>query len=123
MFFRVLCASLGAFTVPQSSFADNFAEAHYDASSDELVVTMRYSGTNPNHKFAIQWGRCSPPKEGSSDAQVDATITDDQWNDAARKPFKKTVRFNLAPLACRPALVTLRTAPRYYYQLEIPAAP
>ena len=29
--------------------ADHFVDARYDAQSDELVVTMRYKGTNPNH--------------------------------------------------------------------------
>jgi hypothetical protein len=115
-FWAALCAA------SRGGFADNFADAHYDASSDELVVTLRYSGTNPNHNFAIQWGPCSAPNEGSSSNRVDATITDDQWKDAARQPFKKTVRFSVAQLACRPARVTLRTAPRYYYTVEIPAA-
>jgi hypothetical protein len=116
-----VCASVALCAVARPGFADNFAQAYYDASTDELVVTMRYSGTNPNHKFAIQWGQCSAPKEGSSAQQVDATITDDQWKDAARKPFKKVVRFSLAQLACRPASLTLHTAPRFYYTLQIPA--
>ena len=79
-----VCASVALCTVTRTGFADNFADAHYDASSDELVVTMRYQGTNPNHTFAIQWGPCSPPQEGSSDNRADATLTDDQWRDAAR---------------------------------------
>lgn len=35
--------------------------------------------------------------------------------------FKKTVRFNLPDIRCRPAKVTLRTAPRFFTGVQIPA--
>jgi hypothetical protein len=54
--------------------------------------------------------------------QVTAVVEDDQWNDAARSPYTKTVRFSLGDLACRPAALTLRTAPRFYYTITIPPA-
>jgi hypothetical protein len=38
--------------------ADNFGPSYYDAATNELVVTMLYGGTNPNHKFTIKWGVC-----------------------------------------------------------------
>jgi hypothetical protein len=41
----------------------------------------------------------------------------------ARQPFKKTTRFSLADLPCRPVKLTLRTAPRFYVTLQIPARP
>jgi hypothetical protein len=47
---------------------------------------------------------------------------DQQFQDAARKNYKKTVRIGIADLGCRPAVVTLRTAPRFYYTLAIPAS-
>jgi len=46
---------------------------------------------------------------------------DDQFEDAEQRDFSKTVRFSLAGLPCpRPASVTLRTAPRFFYTLTIP---
>jgi len=33
----------------------------------------------------------------------------------------KTTRFSLADLPCRPVKLTLRTAPRFYVTLQIPA--
>jgi hypothetical protein len=116
-----LCSILGAFAVPPGAFADNFADAHYDAATDELVVTMRYSGTNPDHNFSVQWGACTDSNDDSGVPRVDATIEDDQWRDAARELFKKTIRVSLAQLACRPAVLTIHTAPRFYYTLSIPA--
>ena len=117
-----LCSVLGALAVPSGAFADNFADAHYDASTDELVVTMRYSGTNPDHNFSVQWGACTDSNDDSGVQRVDATIEDDQWRDAARELFKKTIRVSLAQLACRPVVLTIHTAPRFYYTLRIPAA-
>lgn len=105
-----------------SARADNFVDAHYDAQTDDLVVTMRYRGTNPDHGFTIRWGRCKPADSGA-DQQISAVVLDDQWNDAARTPFTKTARFSVATLTCRPAHVTLHTAPRFYYQVDIPSPP
>jgi hypothetical protein len=107
-----------------ATHADNFVAAHYDGRTDELVVTMRYRGTNPNHAFTLQWGEC---KQTGGDLHLrqttTATVLDDQWNDTAHAPFKKTVRFSLAGVSCRPAEVTLQTAPRYRYTINIPGAP
>ena len=100
--------------------ADNFVEAHYDARGDALVVTMRYRGTNPEHKFTVEWGPCKPADNDPRVKQISATVLDDQWNDAANSPFKKTARFSLADVSCRPAEVTLHTAPRFYYLVKIP---
>jgi hypothetical protein len=36
--------------------ADNFGHSYYDRATNELVVTMLYGGTNPNHKFTLKWG-------------------------------------------------------------------
>jgi hypothetical protein len=117
-----LCSILGALALPPGAFADNFVDARYDPSTDELVVTMRYSGTNPDHNFSVQWGACTDSSDDSGVQRIDATIEDDQWRDAARELFTKTIRVGLAQLACRPAVLTLHTAPRFYYTLSIPAA-
>lgn len=102
--------------------ADNFVGAHYDVKTDVLVVTMRYRGSNPDHGFTVQWGQCKPPESGQGH-QLSAVVLDDQWNDAAHSPFTKTTRFSLATVACRPAHVTLHTAPHFYYEVNIPASP
>ena len=117
-----LCSILGTFAAPQNSTADNFVDAHYDAATDELVVTMRYSGTNPDHNFNVQWGACSEAGDDSGVQKIDATIDDDQWRDAARELFTKTIRVSLGSLSCRPVMLTLHTAPHFYYTVSIPAA-
>jgi len=100
--------------------ADNFVNVFYDIQNDQLVVTMRYRGTNPSHEFTLQWGQCKGRPDGHSQ-EIVAEVLDSQWQDAAQRVFKVTTRFSLADLTCRPAAVTLRTAPRFYYTLQIPA--
>jgi hypothetical protein len=100
--------------------ADNFSRVYYDARQDQLVVTMIYRGTNPDHTFSLKWGQCTET-QGSNLHEVAVEVLDSQWQDAARRDFKKTVRFGLAGIPCRPAKVTLRTAPRFIYTLLIPA--
>jgi len=100
--------------------ADIFSSAHYDPNTNELVVTMVYRGTNPDHQFSVQWGACEMLGSDGSNHQIVAEVLDIQWDDAAQQTFTKTLRFSLASLKCRPATVTLRTAPRFEYTLQIP---
>ena len=99
---------------------DTFSGVSYDPAHDELVVTMAYRGTNPDHTFSLKWGPCQTAAN-AGDPEVVAEVLDSQWQDAARQPFKKTTRFGLADLPCRPVKLTLRTAPRFYVTLQIPA--
>jgi len=100
--------------------ADNFARVRYDRSTDRLIVTMAYGGTNPNHHFSLKWGECQANQSGHLPG-VTAEVLDDQFEDPAERDFTKTVRFGLAGMPCsRPASVTLRTAPRFFYTLTIP---
>jgi hypothetical protein len=101
---------------------DTFSGVSYDAGHDELVVTMAYRGTNPDHTFSLKWGPCQTLADDSG-SEIVAEVLDSQWQDAARQPFKKTTRFSLADLPCRPVKLTLRTAPRFYVTLQIPARP
>ncbi len=99
--------------------AATFSSASYDSSTNELVVTMVYGGTNPNHRFTPHWGTCRKlGKEGNHQIAVD--LLDDQWDDVAQQTFTTTVRVSLAGVDCHPATVTLRTAPKYEYTLQIP---
>jgi hypothetical protein len=99
--------------------ADNFADVRYDSQAQELEVTMAYRGTNPDHSFSLAWGKCEEPGPDGVHNIV-AEVLDDQWDDKAEQEFKKTTRFSLADFSCRPAVLTLRTAPRYYLVLRIP---
>ncbi|HEY2677584.1 MAG TPA: hypothetical protein VGI65_11505 [Steroidobacteraceae bacterium] len=104
----------------QPAHASSFGTVHYDKKSDQLVVTMHYRGTNPNHKFTLKWGDCQADQSGNMPG-VTAEVLDDQFDDVAQQDFTKTMHFSLASLPCsRPASVTLRSAPRFFYTLTIP---
>jgi len=103
----------------RGSSADNFAGVYFDAKAGQLVVTMRYRGTNPDHVFTLKWGQCTPGGDGKL-PEVSAEVLDDQWQDHSQRDFKKTTRFDLSGIPCRPAKVTLRTAPRFLYSVVIP---
>lgn len=117
-----LCGFVASVVGP-TAHADNFAAVRYDPGADMLVVTMLYRGTNPNHTFSLQWGRCKVLSGTRAPKQIAAVVLDSQWNDVEQQDFRKTVRFSLASISCRPAEVTLQTAPRFRYTVQIPAAP
>jgi hypothetical protein len=119
---RALGTGVATLLLPLCAHADTFAMVRYDARTDELVVSMKYGGTSPNHSFTLQWGQCQNVS-GSKLQELDAEVLDSQWQDEALHPFRKTVRFSLADIPCRPAKVTLRTAPRFIYTVVIPSAP
>jgi hypothetical protein len=82
---------------------------------------MLYRGTNPNHQFSLHWGACQANQLGNLPG-VTVDVLDSQFEDRAQQNFKKVLRFSLAELPCaRPASVTLRSAPRFFYTLTIPA--
>ena len=117
--FAVLAAAAAALQL-QSAQASSFGSVHFDKKTDQLVVTMLYRGTNPNHKFTLKWGDCQADQSGNLPG-VTAEVLDDQFDDLAQQDFKKTMHFSLAGLPCsRPASVTLRSAPRFFYTLTIP---
>jgi|ERR1019366_307429 hypothetical protein len=100
--------------------ADTFSRVYYDDRKDELVVTMAYRGTNPDHTFSLKWGSCQT-LANATEPEIVAEVLDSQWQHVASQPFKKTTRFSLSDLPCRPVKLTLRTAPRFYVTLQIPA--
>jgi len=111
-------AALACFIMP-AAHADNFGRIYYDKSTDRLVVTMLYRGTNPDHKFSLKWGECQTLQSGNLPG-VTVEVLDDQFEDVEQQDFKTTQRFSLEGLPCRPARVTLRTAPRFFRTLTIP---
>jgi hypothetical protein len=101
-------------------YAAAFSSVAYDQKTDELIVTMSYQGSNPDHQFSVQWGDCQTARDGGNTHQIVGVVLDSQWNDDAVRAFTKTVRFSLAGVNCRPATLTLRSAPRFEYTLQIP---
>ena len=99
--------------------ADDFENVSYDSSTDELVIVVNYSGTNPDHQFTLNWGECQTKDDNQSELFGD--LIDQQSRDAARQDYRKTLRFSLAAIDCRPATVTIRTAPRFFASVKIPA--
>ncbi|MGA7541266.1 MAG: hypothetical protein WBW93_21095 [Steroidobacteraceae bacterium] len=92
--------------------ADAFGPVHYDPNSDQLIVTVLYDGTNPNHHFSIQWGPCRKIVDQLHEPAhrvIEVDVLDDQGNDAATKSYTEVVKIPLAGLSCRPATVTLWT--------------
>lgn len=119
LLFWLILAANAAF-LSESAQADNFGRVRYDRRTDQLIVTMVYRGTNPNHKFSLKWGECQTGQAGDLPG-VAAEVLDDQFNDSEEQDFRKSVRFSLKDLPCpRPVSITLRTAPRFFYTLTIP---
>jgi hypothetical protein len=101
--------------------ADNFGPHYYDRAADQLVVTMLYGGTNPNHTFTLKWGACEFDDSGRRLPLVNADVLDDQFNDVEKQQYTTVTRFSLADMPCpRPAIVTLSTAPGFSFTLVIP---
>jgi hypothetical protein len=115
-----LLCGLAVAILTTAARADTFANVRYDARKDQVVVTMNYRGTNPDHAFSLKWGPCKESADGGA-REIVAEVLDSQWQDPETQDFKKTTRFSLNNLRCRPAKLTLRTAPRFYYTLQIPA--
>jgi hypothetical protein len=105
--------------------AATFGPVRYDPNGDQLIVTMIYDGTNPNHHFSIQWDTCRKGEQLDRPAHqtVGVNILDDNHDDAATKTYTETIKVPLGNLSCRPATVTLWTPPDFTTSLEIPARP
>jgi hypothetical protein len=117
---KVSCAlALILFGSPHASRADSFQSASYDPVTDELVIVVEYRGTSAAHQFSLQWARCIDG--GDNRRTIVAQLLDQQFRDAAREDFTKTLRMSLADMNCRPATVTLSTAPGFYSTVEVPA--
>jgi hypothetical protein len=117
---RILTSLILSFG-PLTSQADNFRKVAYDPATDEIVIVVIYRGTNPDHQFSLKWGPCQTRDDGRR--EIAGELLDSQWQDPARKEYRKTLRFSVSDLDCRPATVTVRTAPRFYFTLELPGRP
>jgi hypothetical protein len=107
--------------MPRPASADNFGPSHYDRATDQLVVTMLYGGTNPNHTFTIKWGACEVDDSGRRMPLANADVLDDQFNDVEQQQYTVVVHLSLAGMPCpRPAIVTLSSPPGSSIRLKIP---
>jgi CDP-glycerol glycerophosphotransferase (TagB/SpsB family) len=114
----ILLSGLAAVMLSMGARADTFAKVYYSARKDQLVVTMAYRGTNPDHTFSLKWGKCGIRTQGGF--EVDAEVLDNQWQDVEQSDYTKATSFSLANIPCRPAVLTLTSAPRFLYSLQIP---
>jgi len=115
-----MAAAMVTLVISAAARAATFTSAYYDADTSEIVVTMLYDGSNPDHQFSIQWSKCRPLGDGGNQFQIAGDVQDSQWDDTAKSTYTKTVRFNVANLNCHPATVTLRTAPSFEATVQIP---
>jgi hypothetical protein len=114
-------APLGVLTMSRPASADNLGPVYYDSATNELVVTMLYGGTNPNHKFKLKWEVCQFDDSGRRPPLANVDILDDQFNDTEQQQYRIVARFSLADMPCpRPANVTVSTAPGFSFELLIP---
>ena len=118
--FRRWAAALLSTLAAVTLHAATFSQAYYDSKTNEIVVTIIYGGTNPDHQFSVEWGECGSLGDDGSQHEIAARVLDSQWGDEEQQTFTKTVRFNFPSPNCRPATVTLHTAPRFEYTLQIP---
>lgn len=92
----------------------------YDAAKDRLVMRVAYRGTNPDHRFSVQWAECQRLDDARS--QILGQLIDSQHNDRALQEFTQDVKIPLAGFTCRPAKVTIRTSAGFFISVDVPAA-
>jgi hypothetical protein len=93
----------------------------YDATEDQLVLTIAYRGTNQDHRFKVQWSECKRLDDARS--QILGLLIDNQPDDLARQEFTHELKVSLKDFTCRPAKVTIRTSDRFFTSVDVPARP
>jgi hypothetical protein len=116
---RIWLACLAALLYVAPAAAISVTALTYDPSKDQLVMTIVYRGTNPDHRFKVQWDKCSRLDEERM--QILGLLVDDQPNDLARQEFTRPLRIALRDFSCRPAKVTIRTSAGFFTSVDVPA--
>ena len=121
----LIAVAVAMATANAAVMAANFEAVRYDPNGDQLIVTMIYEGTKPNHHFSIKWGACRKGQQidRPTHQTIGVDILDDDHNDAAKKTYTETLKVPLANLSCRPATVTLWTPPDFTTSVDIPSRP
>lgn len=115
-----LAACIAALLCFAPAWAISVTALTYDAAKDQLVMTIAYRGTNPDHQFRVQWDPCK--KLDDERMQILGLLVDDQPNDLARQDFTKPLRIGLRDFSCRPSKVTIRTSAGFFTSVDIPAS-
>lgn len=114
-----LVVCLGAFFYIATAAAISVTTLTYDAPKDQLVMTIAYRGTNPDHQFRVQWDKCT--RLDDERMQILGLLVDDQPNDLARQEFTKPLHIELRDFSCRPSKATIRTSAGFFTSVDIPA--
>ena len=114
-----LVAGIAALLYVATAAAIAVTTLTYDAPKDQLVMTIAYRGTNPDHQFRVQWDKCT--RLDDERMQILGLLIDDQPNDHARQEFTKSMRIDLRDFTCRPAKVTIKTSAGFFTSVDVPA--
>jgi len=115
-----LVACIAALFYFATAGAVTVATLSYDAGKDQLVMTIAYRGTNPDHQFTVEWDQCK--RLDDERMQILGLLVDSQPNDRALQEFTKPLRIDLRDFNCRPSKVTIRTSTGMFNSVDIPAA-
>ena len=115
-----LVACIAALLCFAPAWAISVTVLSYDASKDQLVMTIAYRGTNADHQFKVQWDACK--KLDDERMQILGLLMDSQPDDLAHQEFTKPLRIDLRDFSCRPAKVTIRTSAGFFTSVDIPPA-
>lgn len=116
-----LVACLAAVLYVAPAAAVSITALSYDPGKDQLVMTIAYRGTNPDHEFTVQWDACK--RRGDERMEIFGLLVDSQPNDLARQEFKKPLRIELRDFTCRPSTATIRTSAGFFASVNIPPSP
>lgn len=117
---RIWVACLAALLYVAPAAAITVPALTYDPGKDQLVLTIAYRGTNPDHQFTVQWDECT--RLNDERMQILGLLVDSQPDDLARQEFRKPLRIDLRDFSCRPAKVTIRTSAGFFTSVDVPAA-
>lgn len=117
---RLWVVSIAALLYLTPAAAITVTALTYDPGKDQLILTINYRGTNPDHQFNVQWDTCK--KLDEERMQILGLLVDNQPNDLARQDFTKPMRIDLRDFSCRPAKVTIRTSAGFFTSVDVPAA-
>lgn len=113
-------ACIAAFLYLAPAVATTVTGLSYDAAKNQLVMTIAYRGTNPDHEFNVQWDACK--KLDDERMQILGLLVDSQPNDRALQEFTKPLRIDLRNFTCRPSKVTIKTSAGFFASVDIPAS-
>src|SRR5687768_9219889 len=95
---RIWVACFAALLYVAPAAAVSVTALSYDAGKDQLVLTIAYRGTNPDHKFTVQWDACK--KLSDERMQIFGLLVDSQPDDLARQDFTKPMHIDLRDFSC-----------------------